>query len=314
MAARTAAPPTLSWTQRAFTPRRLVALAFIAPTLIILLLITVYPLLYTLRLAFVRWELSNAAAPITFVGLENFGRVLNDGRFWEAMRHTGLLIAGGVVIELILGVGLALLLNQVSRFRALLVALFLIPVMIAPVVSGYMFRLILHTDVGPLNYLIYLMNGGSSRGIGWLSDANFALFSIMLTTIWQWTPFLLLIALAGLQSIPQEIVESARVDGANDWRTFWSIKLPLLLPVLTVGLLIRIMDTFKTFDLVYLLTSGGPGNATETVAYYTYLKGFRDFSMGYTAAMAFVQVIVITIIARAILALQKHQSGQEDMR
>lgn len=311
MTTLTSAPTPMTWVQRTFTPRRVVALAFIVPTLVILLLVTIYPLLYTLRLAFVRWELSNARAPIEFVGLDNFARVLTDARFWEAMRNTGILISGGVLVELLIGVGLALLLNQVTRFRGALVALFLIPVMIAPVVSGYMFRLILHTDVGPLNYLIYAASGGTSRGVGWLSDVNYALFAIMLTTIWQWTPFLLLIALAGLQSIPQEIIESALVDGANSWRIFWSIKLPLLLPVLTVGLLIRIMDTFKTFDLVYLLTGGGPGSATETVAYYTYLKGFKDFSMGYTAAMAFVQVIVITIIARAILSLQKRQRGED---
>lgn len=306
-----ASTPFVSWAQRVFTPRRVVALAFVLPALVILLLITIYPLLYTLRLTVVQWELSNARAPIEFVGLNNFGRVLSDARFWNAMRNTGILIGVGVSLELIIGVGLALLLNQVARFRSVLVALFLIPVLIAPVVSGYMFRLILHADVGPLNYLIYLITQGSSRGFGWLSDTHYALMSIMVTTIWQWTPFLMLIALAGLQSIPQEIIESALVDGAADWRIFWSIKLPLIFPVLSVGLLIRIMDTFKTFDLVYLLTSGGPGSATETVAYYTYLKGFRDFSMGYTAAMAFVQLVIIVIIARLILAMQKRQRRED---
>lgn len=337
-----------TWRERWLTPRRTAALTFVLPAFLLLFLVTIYPLLYTLRLAFMQWELSTPV-PATFVGLDNFARILSfdaeivpadseantdldrdfrplltipvgsstfilnmraDERFWGSLQTTIVLIVSGVALELVLGVGIALMLNEVARFRAPLVALFLVPVMIAPVVSGYMFKLILNTDVGPLNYLIYALSGGTSRGLGWLSSPELALFSIMLTTLWQWTPFTILITLAGLQSVPHEILEAAQVDGATGWTTFWSVKLPLLLPVLSVGLLIRIMDTFKTFDLVYLLTAGGPGSATETVAYYTYIEGFKTFSMGYTAALAFLQLIIITIIARTILSIQRNQRGE----
>lgn len=287
-----------------WTPKRIIAIAFILPTTLLLLAITIYPLLYTLRLAFVQWELSNPNAPQDFVGLQNFIDAILDSRFHNALWNTARLIITGIGLETVIGIGLALVLNNIVRFRAFLVALFLIPVMIAPVVSGYMFRLILHQDVGPLNYLIYMASGGASRGVAWISDPNFALFSIMLTSVWQWTPFLMLIALAGLQTVPREVEEAAVVDGADTWNLFWNVRLPLLLPILAVGLIIRLIDVFKTFDLVYLLTRGGPGSATETVAYYTFQKGFRDFTMGYTAALAFIQLIVITILARLVLTLQ----------
>lgn len=302
------AQPTLL--ERLLHPRRVVAIAFILPATLLLLAITIYPLIYTVRLAFLQWELSNFNAVPTFVGLQNFADALQDERFGNSLWNTARLIIFGIGLELVLGVGLALVLNGIVRFRSILVALFLIPVMIAPVVAGYMFRLILHQDAGPLNYLIYLVSGGASRGVAWISDPDFALYSIMITSVWQWTPFLMLIALAGLQTIPHEIEEAAHVDGASSWTLFWRVRLPLLLPMLAVGLIIRFMDVFKTFDLVYLLTGGGPGSSTETVAYYTYLKGFRDFTMGYTAALAFIQLFVIILFARLILMIQNRRRGE----
>jgi multiple sugar transport system permease protein len=288
---------------------RFTALIFVLPALILLLAITIYPLVRTLYLAFIRLELS-VSPNETFVGLDNFVKALiGDPRFGNALLNTGVLVVVGVFLQLVLGIGLALLASEMGRSRTIWVTLFLIPIMIAPVVSGFQFRVIFNDTFGPLNYLIETLSAGAIHPPAWVADTRTALLTIMITDIWQWTPFMMMLALAGLQSISLELLDAAQVDGASSWQLFWRIKLPLILPVLIIGLLIRMMDTFKTFDLVVLLTNGGPGSSTETVAFYTYLNGFKFFSMGYTAAIAFIQLIVIIIVSRVFLAIQKRQRG-----
>jgi multiple sugar transport system permease protein len=290
--------------------RRRVPIFFVLPAVITLLAITVFPLIYELRLAFMSWELTTSE-PARFVALLNFATILfHDSRFWSSLRVTLTLLLFGVTAELVIGTGLALLLNRLRRSRTLLVSLFLIPVLIAPVVAGFQFRMIYHDQFGPLNYLIELATGGHWRGFAWIADPKIALLAIMMTDIWQWTPFLMLIILAGLQSISLELYEAAEADGASAGQTFGRITLPLLLPVIIIGILIRAMDSFKLFDIIYLVTGGGPGNVTETISFYTYLQGFKFFSLGYTAAMAFLQLVVITVIAQFFVNFQKRQAGR----
>ena len=287
--------------------KRGASILFLVPAMVTLLGITVFPLLYELRLAFSSWELTISTEP-EFVGFQNFIDIfLNDKRFWSSMRVTAILTGGGVTIQLILGTGLALLLNRLHAWRTPFVSLLLIPVMIAPVVAGFQFRMIYHDQFGPLNYMIELLTFGKWRGFAWVADPNVALTAVMLTDVWQWTPFLMLIVLAGLQSISPELYEAARVDGATPWGSFRHITVPLLLPFVVIGILIRAMDCFKLFDIIYLVTGGGPGNITETVSFYTYLQGFKFFSLGYTAALAFVQLIVIIIIAQIFLKFLRRQ-------
>jgi multiple sugar transport system permease protein len=287
--------------------KRGASILFLVPAMVTLLGITVFPLLYELRLAFSSWELAISSEP-EFVGFQNFiDIVLNDKRFWSSMRVTAILTGGGVTIQLILGTGLALLLNRLHAWRTPFVSLMLIPVMIAPVVAGFQFRMIYHDQFGPLNYMFELLTFGKWRGFAWVADPNVALTAVMLTDIWQWTPFLMLIVLAGLQSISPELYEAARVDGATAWGSFRHITVPLLLPFVVIGILIRAMDCFKLFDIIYLVTGGGPGNITETVSFYTYLQGFKFFSLGYTAALAFVQLIVIIVIAQIFLKFLRRQ-------
>ena len=289
--------------------KRTTPLLFVLPAVLTLLAITVFPLLYELRLAFSSWELTSSA-PARFVGLQNFINILfKDERFWSSMRVTGILMTLGVAMQLSLGTGLALLLNRLKFLRTPLVSLLLIPVMIAPVVAGFQFRMIYHDQFGPLNYVIELLTFGLWRGFAWIANPKVALFAVMLTDIWQWTPFLMVIVLAGLQSISPSLYEAAEVDGASPWQTFWKITVPLLLPIIVIGILIRAMDCFKLFDIIYLVTGGGPGNVTETVSFYTYLQGFKFFSLGYTAALAFLQLIVIILIAQIFLRFLKRQRG-----
>ncbi len=284
---------------------RLTPILMVLPAVAVLLAITVFPLVYTLRLTVLSWELTTGFPP-QFVGLQNFVRVLfQDPRFWNALMNTGVLVGAGVGLQTVIGTGLALELNQLGRSRPFFLSLLLIPVMIAPVIAGFQFRMIYNDQFGPLNYLLDLMTGGRFRGYAWLADPHVALGAVMFTDVWQWTPFMTLVVLAGLHSIPGELLEAAEVDGASGPQRLWRITLPLLLPVIVVGILVRIMDTFKLFDIVYQLTGGGPGSVTETIAYYTYLQGFKFFSLGYTSAMAFIQLIVITIVAQIFLRYQK---------
>jgi multiple sugar transport system permease protein len=290
--------------------KRRVPILFVLPAAITLLSITVFPLIYELRLAFMSWELTTST-PARFVGLQNFGKILfHDQRFWNSMGVTMRLIVFGTSIQLVVGTGLALLLNRLRRSRTILVSLFLIPVLIAPVVAGFQFRMIYHDQFGPLNYIIELVTGGRWGGLAWIADPKVALFAVMFTDIWQWTPFLMLIVLAGLQSISPEMYEAAEVDGASRRQTFGWVTLPLILPVIVIGILIRAMDSFKLFDIIYLVTGGGPGDVTETISFYTYLQGFKFFSVGYTSAMAFLQLLVITIIAQVFVRFQKRQIGR----
>ncbi|GAK57381.1 hypothetical protein U27_04348 [Candidatus Vecturithrix granuli] len=289
--------------------KRKIAILFVLPTALTLLAITIFPLLYELRLAFMSWELAMSASP-KFVGIQNFIKILTeDTRFWASMKVTATMMTIGVTIQLVLGFLLALLLNRLGPWRSPFVSLLLIPVMIAPVVAGFQFRMIYHNQFGPLNYLIELATFGRSQGAAWIASPNIALFAVMVADIWQWTPFLMLIVLAGLQSISPEMYEAAEIDGASPWQSFWHITVPLISSVVIVGILIRVMDMFKLFDIIYLVTGGGPGNVTETISFYTYLQGFKFFSLGYTAAMAFIQLIVIIVISQIFLKYQKRLRG-----
>lgn len=277
----------------------------VLPAVCVLLAITIFPLLYTLRLTVLSWELTTGFPP-QFVGLQNFARALfQDPRFWNAMANTGILVVAGVGLQTLIGTILALELNHLGRSRTFVLSLLLIPVMIAPVIAGFQFRMIYNDQFGPLNYLLSQLSGGRIRGYAWLADPRVALGAVMFTDVWQWTPFMTLVVLAGLQAIPGELLEAAEVDGATGSQTLWRVAAPLLLPVIVIGALVRIMDTFKLFDIVYQLTGGGPGSVTETIAYYTYLEGFKFFSLGYTSAIAVVQLAVITIVAQIFLRYQR---------
>lgn len=270
----------------------------IAPAALLLLGVTIYPLVYSLRLSVMKWELT-AAIPPSFVGLQNYVDVLTDDpRFWSSVGKTFYLVVGGVLFELVLGIALAALVVRVGKGRTLLTALLLIPVMLAPVVVATQGVVIFNVQWGPLNYLLSLVG---IEGPIWLGDQDIALNTILLTDIWQWTPFVIIIMSAGMQSLPPDVYEAAEVDGGSGWQIFRRITLPLLQPLIVVTALIRSMDIFKTFDYVYVLTGGGPGSSTETVSFYNFLQGLEFFSFGYAAAMSYVQLLIVSLIAMVLI-------------
>src|SRR6266496_3057062 len=284
----------------------LFAWLMVLPTVAALLAVTIYPLIYSLRESFYRLELS--FSPVAhYIGFENYVHALTDDpRFWPAMGRSFYLVGLGVAIELVLGFGLALVLNGLERSRTFVTALLLVPVMIAPVAVAIEGVVVFNNSWGPLNFLLAKIG---LNGPVWLGDRAVALKTILLADVWQWTPFVAIILAAGLRTLSDETYEAAAVDGAGRWQLFRTMTLPLLQPLIIVTVLIRAMDIFKTFDTIYVMTGGGPGSATETASFYTYLQGLQFFSFGYAAAISYIQLIVITVVATLLVRRMRKGLG-----
>jgi len=270
----------------------------VGPAVAVLFLMTIGPLLFSLVVSFTNLQFS-APKPMRWVGLDNYMTLLfNDSRFLTALGRTLGFVLAGVAVQTLFGYFIAWLLLHVNRFRAFVLGPILIPSVISSVVAGWQGRMIFNASYGPLNDVLAHLG---IKGPAWLAWPQTALLSVFITDTWQWTPFLALVILAALQSQPQELLEAARLDGAHGWSMFRRITLPLVLPVAGVGILLRGVDLFKTFDLVYILTQGGPGNSSETLTFLTYLQGFKFFNPSYASAMSFIQLLLVTIMAKGYL-------------
>ena len=292
---------------KGFNIEKHMPLLFILPCVIILLSVSVFPFIYSLWLSFNSWELG-MGLPRRFVGFANYGQLFTDPRFWNSMWNMGKVLIFGVSSQFLIGLTIAMLLNRAFRARNLITTLFLLPMMIAPVVVGCNWKMIYHYTYGPLNYVLRSLR--LTEGINWLGSMKVAMPAIIISDTWEWTPFMMIVLLAGLQTIPLELYEAARVDGASRWQLFWHITLPVLRPIIIIAVLIRTMDVFKIFDLVVLLTQGGPAGASETVSYYNYLTGFKYFNIGYAAAIAYIQLAVIIIVANIFLRFLREKEAK----
>jgi multiple sugar transport system permease protein len=276
----------------------LFAWLLVLPAVSVLLAVTVYPLVYSLRESFYRLELTFSPVP-HYVGFDNYVTAIrHDPRLWHALGRSFYLVVLGVAIELALGLGLALLISRLRRMRTLVTSLLLVPVMIAPVAVAIEGIVIFNNSWGPLNYGLH--RAGLNAPV-WLGDRSVALYTILLADVWQWTPFVAIIMSAGLRTLPADVYEAAAVDGAGRLQLFRTMTLPLLQPLIIVTVLIRAMDIFKTFDTVYVMTGGGPGDATETASFYTYLQGLRFFSFGYAAAVSYIQLAIVSVVATILV-------------
>ena len=249
----------------------------ISPLVFLLSAIMMYPLVFSIWLSFQDYRLTRLN-DVQFVGFENFGLIATDPSFLNSMGNTLSFVLVAVTFELILGLSLALLIQRLLIFRGFVRSILLAPMFITPIAVGLMFRFLLNSEIGIIPF--YLSKIGVS--VNWFGP-DLALFSIVLIDVWQWTPFMLLMFLAGLESLPKTPFEAARVDGAGSWLTFSAITLPMLRPVIVVAVIIRALDAFKVFEYVFAITRGGPGNSTETIMYYIYQTGFRFFRMGEAA-------------------------------
>jgi multiple sugar transport system permease protein len=269
----------------------------LAPSLAVLLGLAVYPLVYAVRVS-----LRSEAG----WGLGNFARLIQDNFFWTALAHTLIYALAALTLEFLLGLGLALLLDRNLRGRNLFRALLLVPMMLPPVVVGVTWRLLFNPNFGAINGTLKRF-GVNTNALTWTASPKLAMFSVIAVDVWQWTPFMFLILLAGLQAIPQEPYEAALIDGATPWQIFRDITLPLLKPAILIALLLRTMDLLRVFDQIFILTEGGPGFATETVSLYIYRTAFRFGDFGYAAAMSFVLLLITNAISVVWLRMLQRQ-------
>ncbi|RKY05712.1 sugar ABC transporter permease [Candidatus Poribacteria bacterium] len=262
---------------------------FLAPTLLLLLFIVVFPLIWSLGLSFCKYNATRDEPPL-FVGLQNYRRLLSSPDVWRRFTVTGRYVLLAVAGEFALGFGLALLLNRRFYGKGLITTLFLLPMMFSPVVIGTFFRFMLDPNWGIVDHVLSKL--GLPR-IAWTSDPRFAIYSLVICDVWIWTPFMILMTLAGLSTVPPYLYEAAEIDRASWWLKFRYITLPHIAPILILALLFRTMDAIRFFDQVYVLTGGGPGEVTETVPFYIYKVAFSYWRTGESCALAYILVIVI---------------------
>jgi multiple sugar transport system permease protein len=258
------------------------------------------PVLYALGLSF--WNY-NVLRPeqASFAGLENFTTLWGDERFHTALFNSLKYVGVCVPLSLVIGVGAALLLDHDLPGMKIFRAMAIMPLMVMPLVVGLNFRMLFDYQSGIVNWLVNRVLGFPR--IHWLDSADGAFWATVIMEMWFTAPFVLMLTLAGLKSLPPDVFEAARVDGAGKIQTFFRMTLPLLMPVLTVVILLRTLTTFKLFDQIYSLTEGGPGSATETVSYYAYVIGFKRWDVGYAALMSYVLVFIIALVCLIILKL-----------
>jgi multiple sugar transport system permease protein len=273
-------------------------LLLLAPTVLVLLGLTIYPLIYAARLS-----LQSDTGQWT---LANFARLLTDRFFGQALGQTFIYAAVSLTIEFLLGLGLALLLDRQIRGRHFFRSLLLVPMMLPPVVVAVIWRLMYNPNFGAINGTLQQF-GLDASGLTWIASPHWALLSVILVDVWQWTPFMFLVLLAGLQAIPQEPYEAAMIDGSSAWQTFRHVTLPLLKPAILIALLLRTMDLLRVFDQIFILTQGGPGFATETISLYIYKTAFRFSDFGYAAAMSFVLLLITNVVSMGFIRLLKGQ-------
>ncbi len=272
----------------------------IAPAVFVLLLIGLFPLIYTLVVSF--QNINMLEEDTSFHGLMHYRALFQDARLWLSLGHTMILTAIALPAELLLGLLMAMLFLERMPGRQIFVALLVLPTMIAPVVAGATWRLLFDNRYGPINQVLGWI-AGEPVPILWVIKPDYVYPAILIAEIWQWTPFMFLILLAALSNVDKTLTEAAEIDGASTARIFFKIQLPAIWPVMAIALLIRGLDLFRLFDVVWALTQGGPGTMTETISIYTYVQGFRQFETSYTGAIAFLVIVLLSVFV--IFALRR---------
>jgi multiple sugar transport system permease protein len=272
--------------------------AFLTPSLALLALIAIGPFVYVVALGFTDLSYALPDRDGNFVGLENFRRLLDDSVAWESVLTTLTFVGAAVSIEFVLGFAIALLFHTHLLQRRFALTLVLVPMMLAPVAVGLLWKLMLQGDYGMLAHYLRQI-GAVSDETAVLGDPDLALATVVAIDVWQWTPFVALVMLAGLLSLPREPFEAAIMDGAGRLRLFFDVTVPLLRPVIAMVLLLRAIDAFKEFDKVFILTGGGPGTATELLSIYVYRVAFRDWDLGYASVCAFMVYLVVLVLCTA---------------
>lgn len=287
------------------TEGRWTALVLIGPAVAVLLAINVFPFLFALYISFHHWTLGRPTPP-RFAGWFNYQELLDDERFTNALLVSAKFVTIAVTAEFLLGFALAFVFNQKLRGLLTLRKIALLPIMVMPLAAGLVWFYMFNENFGVVNWFVSLL--GQPR-IAFLTDDTLALASIAVADIWQWTPFVMLVMFAALQSVPEYVYEAAKMDGLSDWQTFWWVTLPLLKSAILIVIVLRVVDAFRVVEWVFMMTKGGPGGYTEVLPWYLYTTGFQSLDLGYAAAMAILMLILVTIIAQIFVRRLDYQEA-----
>ena len=291
-AAENNAAPAREWRPPSYWP-------FVIPALVVVLAVIIFPWVFTIWMSMQEWKVGS---PTVFVGLANYLRLPTDPRFVEAVGHTLSYTALSVVLPLVFGTLAAVVFHQKFAARGFLRGIFIMPMMATPVAIALVWTMMFHPQLGVLNYLLSLVGLPPQL---WVFNPTTVIPSLVLVETWQWTPLVMLIVLGGLAAIPTEPYESAQIDGANFWQVFRFITLPLIMPFLFIAGMIRMIDAVKSFDVIFAITQGGPGSASETINLYLYSVAFVYYDLGYGSAIAVVFFLLIVALAALLLYLRK---------
>ncbi|MBL8835857.1 MAG: sugar ABC transporter permease [Alphaproteobacteria bacterium] len=274
------------------TRDRLSQIAMVAPLGAALLLLTILPLVFAVAVSFTDLRL-NRLARWNWAGFDQYLRLASDERWWTSVGHGLVYIVVPTALQMVIGLVLALLLHAGIRAVGVLRPLFILPMVLPPVVVGVLWKAFLLPDLGGLDYFMSLFG---LRAPGFLETAEGAMGALIVTLTWEWTPFVMLLLLAGLESLPQDVFDAAHIDGAKSWQVLRYVTLPMLMPTILVVLLFRIIESTKVFPVIFTITGGGPGNATENMDFYAYLTGFRYFDLAYSAALLVAILLMMAVI------------------
>jgi len=298
------APPSLAERAAQATPAplarrmrglsdRAIAWLFIAPTIVLLLAINIFPLIWTVRLSFTNFRANRPNAEIVGVGIDHYVNILTDPDVWQPMQATAHFLFWTITLQTLIGFGLAWLIDRKFRGHGFWTTVILIPMMLSPAVVGNFWAFLYQPQIGLFNYAVSFFTGIPPSSFEMLGSVKLAPWAIIIVDTWMWTPYVMLICLAGLRSIPDYIYEAAEVDRASPWRQFWSITLPMVLPFVMLAILFRGIENFKMFDLVNLLTNGGPGSTTEVVSITLKREAFEKWRTGYSSALAIILFVAV---------------------
>lgn len=287
-----ATPPTLARKVRGLSDRT-IAWIFVAPTILLLLAINIFPLIWTIRLSFTNFRANRPNEPVEWVGLRNYERILTDPDIWQTMQATAHFLFWTLFFQVLIGFTLAWLINRKFRGNDLMTTLIVIPMMLSPAVVGNFWTFLYQPQIGLINYAVEFVTGIPASSFTMLGSVSLAPWAIVIVDTWMWTPFVMLICLAGLRSIPDYIYEAAEVDRASKWRQFWTMTIPMVLPFLMLAVLFRGIENFKMFDLVVLLTGGGPGDTTLLSSIELKREAFEKWRTGYSSAYAIILFVTV---------------------
>ena len=287
-----ATPPGMARRIRGLSDRA-IAWIFVAPTIFLLLAVNIFPLIWTIRLSFTNFRANRPNAEVESVGLRNYQRILTDADVWATMQATAHFLFWTLFFQVLLGFALAWLINRKFRHSDLWTTIIVLPMMLSPAVVGNFWTFLYQPQIGLFNYAVEFLTGVPATSFSMIGEVSLAPWAIVIVDTWMWTPFVMLICLAGLRSIPESIYEAAECDRASPWRQFWTITVPMVLPFLMLAVLFRGIENFKMFDLVVQLTGGGPGSVTELTSINLKREAFEKWRTGYASAYAIILFVTV---------------------